>query len=111
MTIDEAEARMAARETPGGLHVTYDDGQNVHVEEMWPCPWCGLREMERDRPYVQVSSVYLMPDARVVCPRCHASTPHVGPSCPTYDRGGRNVTRDIAVEMAVERWNSRRSDE
>lgn len=29
------------RKTPNGLHVTYDDGQNVHVAELRECPWCG----------------------------------------------------------------------
>lgn len=29
------------RKTPNGLHITYDDGQNVHVAELRERPWCG----------------------------------------------------------------------
>lgn len=44
------------RETVGGLRVVYDDGQNVRVEGMAPCPWCGeVRDDPYLRPYVQVS--------------------------------------------------------
>lgn len=31
----------APRETPHGLRVTRDDGQNVGVDGMLPCPFCG----------------------------------------------------------------------
>ena len=38
------------RETIGGLRVVYDDGQNVRVEGMAPCPWCGE---VRDDPHLR----------------------------------------------------------
>lgn len=110
MTIEETEARSAPRETPGGVRVTYDDGQNVRVEGMAPCPWCGPVDGETRRPYVQVSRVRSEDEARAVCPVCHAATAHVGPAARTFDRGGRELTRDLAIEMAVERWNGRAVD-
>lgn len=108
MSIDEIEARMAARETPGGMHITYDDGQNVRVKGMAPCPLCGPVEGGTRQPYVQVRAWGVGTfNARAVCPVCFCSTAPVGPGCPTYEVGGRNVTRDLAIEAAVERWSRR----
>lgn len=39
------------RKTPNGLHITYDDGQNVHVAELRECPWCGGGTMTRPKHY------------------------------------------------------------
>ena len=80
------------RTTIGGLHVTYDDG---HL-----------------RPYVQVSGV-LRPsyEARVVCPVCHVATARVWHD-PAYVLGtDENVTRDLAIEKAVKRWNERKGSD
>lgn len=97
------------RETIGGLRVVYD-GQNVRVEGMAPCPWCGeVRDDPYLRHYVQVSGVHRPSyEARAVCPTCHAATATEWAD-PAYVLGtDRNVTRDRAVERAVARWNDRR---
>lgn len=108
-SIEEIEARMAAHDTPGGLHITYDDGQNVRVEGMEPCPFCGPVEGGARRPYVQVRMLGILPNARAVCPACFCSTAPYVPDCLTYEVGGRNVTRDLAIEAAVSGWNRRAS--
>lgn len=59
------------RLTPNGLRVTYDDGQNVRVDGMAPCPWCGPKADARKMPYIQTWSIYKPDvDARTVCPIC-----------------------------------------
>ena len=100
------------RTTIGGLRVTYDDGQNVRAEGMEPCPWCGPQEDTHLRPYVQVGGV-LRPsyEARVVCPVCHVATARVWHD-PAYVLGtDENVTRDLAIEKAVKRWNERKGSD
>ena len=95
------------RLTPGGLRVTYDDGQNVRVDGMAPCPWCGPKADARKGPYIQTWSIYKPDvDARTVCPICHVSTTRDYQTA-THDPTGRDVTRDLAIEKAVERWNRR----
>lgn len=108
--VDPREGFACDRETIGGLRVVYDDGQNVRVEGMAPCPWCGeVRDDPYLRPYVQVSGVHRPSyEARAVCPTCHAATAMEWQD-PSYVLGtDLNVTRDRAVERAVARWNDRR---
>lgn len=96
------------RATPGGLRVTHDDGQNVRVEGMGPCPWCGPAGRPDLRPYVQVRGVYRPSmEARVVCPVCHAATA-MDRQDPAYVLAtDEDVTLDLAIERAVKRWNRR----
>lgn len=65
------------RKTPNGLHVTYDDGRNVHVAELRECPWCGV------------------------------ATTRVWRNKTTLAKTGEDVTRDLAIEEAVNLWNER----
>lgn len=96
------------RTTIGGLRVTYDDGQNVRAEGMEPCPWCGPQEDTHLRPYVQVGGV-LRPsyEARVVCPVCHVATARSWQDSEYVLGTDDNVTRDLAIEKAANRWNRR----
>lgn len=96
------------RETPGGLRVTYDDGQNVRVEGVAPCPWCGPAGRPDLRPYVQVRGTFRPScEARVVCPTCHVATTHVWQDPAHVLATDEDVTRDLAIEKAVNRWNRR----
>lgn len=100
----------APRTTPHGLSVTRDDGQNVGVAELLPCPFCGATGGRG--PYVQVGPEWgdRSYDARVVCSRCHVSTIRETASGTELAATGEDVTRDLAVEAAVERWNRRAGD-
>lgn len=101
----------AVRKTPNGLHVTYDDGQNVHVAELRECPWCG-GELEGCEPYVQTWDLMANYDeARVVCPSCGVATTRVWNNKTTLAKTGEDITRDLAVELAVALWNERKGDE
>ena len=95
------------RKTPNGLHVTYDDGRNVHVAELRECPWCG-GELEGCEPYVQTCGFMANYDeARVVCPSCGVATTRVWHEKATTAKTDGNVTRDLAIEEAVNLWNER----
>lgn len=99
------------RKTPNGLHVTYDDGQNVHVAELRECPWCGS-ELEGCEPYVQTWDLMANYDeARVVCPSCGVATTRVWHNKTMIAKTGEDVTRDLAIEEAVILWNERKGDE
>ena len=94
------------RTTPNGLRVTYDDGRNVRVAEMRGCPWCG--KAEGFEPYVQTSDFMRgYAEARVVCASCHVSTTRVYRDKTTLVETGEDVTRDLAIEAAVNLWNER----
>ena len=99
------------RKTPNGLHVTYDDGRNVHVAELRECPWCG-GELEGCEPYVQTWDLMANYDeARVVCPSCGVATTRVWHNKTMIAKTGEDVTRDLAIEEAVILWNERKGDE
>lgn len=89
--------------------VTHDDGQNVFIDGMKACPWCGEQEDESLRPYVQVGPTWAggLVDARVVCPVCHVSTARVSAGKVTSLASGEDVTRYAAIATARARWNGR----
>lgn len=92
----------------GDLLVIYDDGQNVRVDGMEPCPWCGPQDRLDLRPYVQVSQIFKPSvEARVVCPMCHVATVHDWQNETRLIATNEDVTRDLAIEKAVGRWNDR----
>lgn len=94
------------RETPNGLHITYDDGRNVHVAELRECPWC--EKAEGREPYVQTGGFMANYDeARVVCPSCGVATTRIWHEKATTANTDGDVTRDLAVELAVALWNER----
>lgn len=103
-SLSRAEARMNRRRTPHGMRVTYDDGQNVCVDELGPCPWCGPQTREDLRPYVQVRGrSWPLPHLRVICPVCKASTAFT-----TYEGADTDAAAlDEAVEDVIARWNAR----
>lgn len=91
-----------------------DDGQNVFVNDLKPCPFCGHEHAvpdERQGPYVQVSVLFGdMIDARVVCGKCHVSTTRATSSS-LYDADtGENYTRIDAIFGAKQLWNTRAQD-
>ena len=101
LTIDEIEAVRRS--------ITYDDGQNVRVEGMAPCPWCGPREGHQ-APFVQVGPEWAggTIDSRVVCGCCHVATSHESCQRLTRTDTGEDVTRLAAIAMSVKKWNRRK---
>lgn len=89
--------------------ITYDDGQNVRVEGMAPCPWCGPQEGHL-MPFVQVGPEWAggMIDSRVVCGCCHVATSHESCQRLTRTDTGEDVTRLAAIAMSVKKWNDRK---
>lgn len=83
--------------------ITYDDGQNVRMSDLLPCPICG------GEAYVQYGPEWPMGmiDARVVCSSCHVSTSRET-SSGVYDaRTGEGVARYLAIGKARDVWNRR----
>ena len=89
--------------------ITYDDGQNVRVDGMESCPWCGHQEYG-SQPYVQVGPEWGGGgiDARVVCPVCHVATSHEYSPRMWVTATGEDVTRLNAIALAVFKWNHRK---
>lgn len=90
--------------------ITYDDGQNVFLDGMKACPWCGEQTDESLRPYVQVGPTWAggLVDARAVCPVCHVSTTRVTAAKVVSLASGEDVTRLAAIASARGLWNGRR---
>lgn len=91
-----------------------DDGQNVFLNDLKPCPFCGHEyaiHEERQGPYVQVHEMFNgMADARVVCSHCHVSTTRAT-SASLYDADTfENQTRLDAIYGAKQLWNGRAQD-
>lgn len=88
--------------------VTYDDGQNLRVEVMKPCPFCGPQEGTL-APFVQYGPEWGdgSVDARVVCGCCHVATAHVMGEGWRYAPTGESVAKWLAVMEAVRIWNTR----
>lgn len=83
--------------------ITYDDGQNVRMSDLLPCPICG------GEAYVQYGPEWCAGamDARVVCSACHVATPHET-SPGVYDtRTGESVAKYLAIARARDGWNRR----
>lgn len=89
--------------------ITYDDGQNVRVDGVEPCPWCGPQEYG-SQPYVQVGPEWGGGgiDARVVCPVCHVATSHEYSPRMLVTATGEDVTRLNAIALSVFKWNHRK---
>lgn len=104
--LHDIESRANAHDTPNGMHVVWDDGQNARVEGMEPCPWCGPFHDLHRQPFIQArDSAVGYAEARVICPCCHVSTTYVDVTRTTRTDTGEDVTRDLAIEKAVHLWN------
>lgn len=92
--------------------VTYDDGQNVMVEGMEPCPFCGTQSGPL-APYVQYGPEWAdgSMDARVVCGRCHVATARVTGEPWTVRATGENLAKWMAIMGAVRLWNIRHKED
>lgn len=88
--------------------VTYDDGQNLRIDGMKPCPFCGPQEGAL-APYVQYGPEWGdgSIDARVVCGRCHVATAQVTGEPWVVRATGKSVAKWLAVMGAVRVWNNR----
>ena len=94
-----------------------DDGQNVFSSMLGPCPFCGADachlhgDDDYAGPYVQVGPDMMFHgriiDARVVCNSCKVSTTRSSTSSIYLDTTDQDVTRLVAVAMAIEDWNRR----
>ena len=94
-----------------------DDGQNVFSDLLEPCPFCGSsyahKEGDDDHsgPYVQVGPMMgfdgSIVDARVVCNTCHVSTSRNTASETRVNSTDENVTRLVAIALAIDGWNRR----
>lgn len=92
--------------------VTYDDGQNMRVRGMEPCPFCGPLDGPL-APFVQYGPEWGdgSMDARVVCGCCHVATSRESAPRITVVDTGENVTKYAAVAFAVQKWNKRHKEE
>lgn len=100
--IERGRRRMEElRELEGSL--IDDTGQTAYCSKLLPCPFC------KGRPWLQTWRAFEHGwEARVVCGSCHVSTARETESClATYLPDGRDVTRLLAIERAVARWNRR----
>ena len=94
-----------------------DDGQNVFSSMLEPCPFCGADacnlhgDDDWSGPYVQVGPVFgfeeTLVDARVVCNTCHVSTSRSTARSMSVAATGEDVTRLVAMSMAIDDWNRR----
>ena len=94
-----------------------DDGQNVFSSLLLPCPFCGETHCHEggdddySGPYVQVGPAFgleeTLVDARVVCNTCHVSTSRRTASSVSMAATGEDVTRMVAIAMAIDEWNRR----
>lgn len=94
-----------------------DDGQNVFSSMLEACPFCGADachlhgDDDYAGPYVQVGPDMLFEgrliDARVVCNSCKVSTTRSTASSVYMAETDEDVTRLMAIGLAIMDWNRR----
>lgn len=84
--------------------ISNDTGQTLNSSLLAECPFCGHPD-----PYIQTSSMGdFSAEARTVCPVCHvATTRSCQPWRMIYTPTGKDITRTLAIGMAIVAWNTR----
>lgn len=109
LSLEELEAVRAS--------IIRDDGQNVFSSMLEACPFCGADachlhgDDDYAGPYVQVGPDMMfggrLIDARVVCNSCKVSTTRSTANSVYVNATDEDVTRLMAIGLAIKDWNRR----